>query len=423
MSAPDVVIVGGGAIGAAAARELARAGASVTLIERGALASGCSSGNAGLISPSHSQALASGAAIRSGLRWLLRRDSPFHVRPRWGVLPWLARFGAAALPSRSAAASATLRGLVQASLDRHADLAREGLPTSFERRGILGVFESDAALARAQAQAAAGDAPVVLDAATAQSVEPALTRAIAGALWYENEGHCDPEAFVEALADDARSYGARIRTGVEALAMARSNGRIAAVETTAGRLVADHVVLAAGAWTRPLAAGAGVHIPLEGGKGYHVELEATAPQLGVPMFFEEARVTATPIGGRLRLTGTLDLSGLDLAVDPVRLAAIGRAARGPLGLASDARPVGVWRGLRPCAPDGLPVVGRAPGVDNLVLATGHAMLGIALAPVTADIVADLVGGRTPRHDVTPLDPSRFSAFRDAMTLNHHSNRR
>jgi D-amino-acid dehydrogenase len=135
------------------------------------------------------------------------------------------------------------------------------------------------------------------------------------------------------------------------------------------------------------------------------------------MFLEEARVTATPLAGRLRLTGTLDLSGLDLRIDPIRLEAIGRAARRVLRLSPQQRPARIWRGLRPCAPDGLPIVGQADGIANLYLATGHAMLGIALAPVTGEIVADLVTGASPRHDIEPFAPSRFRCVRQAMT-NH-----
>jgi D-amino-acid dehydrogenase len=122
---------------------------------------------------------------------------------------------------------------------------------------------------------------------------------------------------------------------------------------------------------------------------------------------EEARVIATPIGGRIRLAGTLELSGLDLGVDPVRVASLGRAADRMLSLPRGARTVQVWRGLRPCTPDGLPVIGRPDGVENLVLATGHAMLGITLAPVTGEIVADLVAGAASRHALEPFSPARF----------------
>jgi D-amino-acid dehydrogenase len=402
-SAPDVVVVGGGAIGAAAAFELARRGARVSLLERSHVAVGCSYGNAGLISPSHTEALANPAAIRNGLAWMRRTDSPFHLRPRLSLLPWLARFAAASLPRRSAAATATLRTLAAASLELHARLATAGVHGSFARRGILSVFES----AQALAQASRGTDARVLTPEAARELEPALAPGIAGALYHPREAHCDPAAFVAALAAGARELGADIQTGIEILRLRRSNGRIAELETTAGPLRAGAVVLAAGVWTRELAGDVGVHVPLEGGKGYHIEVARRSSAPGVPVFLEDAYMTATPLGGRLRLTGTLDLSGRDLRVDPVRLEALSRGARRTLGLPADARPVQVWRGLRPCAPDGLPIIGPADGIANLYLATGHAMLGIALAPVTGEIVASLVAGERPRYDVSPFAPSRF----------------
>jgi D-amino-acid dehydrogenase len=416
MSAPDVVVVGAGAIGAAAAYELAQRGARVTVVERSDVAAGCSYGNAGLISPSHTEALANPAALRAGIAWLARRDSPFHVRPRPSLLPWLARFGAASLPGRSAAASATLRALTSVSLEAHEALARAGLPTSFARRGILSVYESERGFAAARTRWGAGARVLAPD--DARALEPALGPSIAGAILHPREAHCDPGDFTAALVDGARGLGADVRTGVETLGLRRSNGRVVELQTSAGVLRPGAIVLAAGAWTKPLAAQAGIHVPLEGGKGYHLELPAQdGPSPGLPMFLEEARVTATPLAGRLRLTGTLELSGLDLRVDPIRLEAIGRAARRVLRLPAPQRAPRVWRGLRPCAPDGLPIVGAADGIANLYLATGHAMLGIALAPVTGEIVADLVTGAAPRHEIDCLAPSRFRRVRQAMT-NH-----
>jgi D-amino-acid dehydrogenase len=433
-SSPDVVIVGGGAIGAAGAYELARLGARVTVLERSGDATGCSYGNAGLICPSHADALANLGAVRDGLGWMTRRDSPFRLRLRPALLPWLARFGAAALPARSARATAVLRALARASLERHAALASDGLATGFTRRGTLSVFESRAgferacdaaraegatqnagALAAAGAGGAAQTAGALdpaaparpLEAAEARELEPALAPGIAGALHNPGDAHCDPGALVRALLGAAAEHGAEVRTGVELLRLRRSNGRIAALDTTTGTLAAGTVVLAAGTWSRALARGAGVHVPLEPAKGYHVEVASGGLAGGIPIYMEEARVIATPLDGRLRLAGTLELAGLDMGVDPLRLASLTRAADRTLALPPGARTVHVWRGLRPCTPDGLPVIGQAPGVENLVLATGHAMLGITLAPVTGELIADVVTGAPPRHDLDPLRPGRF----------------
>ena len=412
---PDVVIVGGGAIGACSALELARRGARVSLLERGAeLAWGCSAGNAGLICPSHSAPLATPAALRQGLRWMLKPDSPLYLRPRLGVLPWLARFVAACTEARAEAGSRVIRELSVASLALHAVLAAEGLETTFERLGVLNVYETEDGFAtgrrEAAVNAAAGLRSQTLTPVEARELEPELAERVAGAVLYLDEAHCDGRRFVEAVGEAALAAGAEIRTRVEALGLRRRGRRIASLETTEGELDAGHVVLAAGAWTRRLARDAGLFAPVEGGKGYHVELDPDGGTPRIPVFLQESRVIATPLPGRLRLAGTLELSGLDLGVSKARLDAILKAGRRCLpGL--EGRPVRrVWRGLRPCTPDGLPIVGRPDGLDNLVLATGHAMMGLTLGPVTGRLVAELVAGEKPSHDLALLSPDRFRAF-------------
>ncbi len=410
--APDVVVVGGGAIGVCTVYELARRGARVTLLERGGeLAWGCSAGNAGLITPSHATPLANPEALREGLRWMWRPDSPFYLRPRPAVMPWLARFARASTPERVRASTPVIRALATASLAQHVELAAAGLDTALERRGALSVYESESAFAHAREHAAeserAGTRAQVLDPQEARELEPALVADAAGAVFYPDDAHCDPLRFVRAVGQGAEEAGATIRTRVEVLGLRRSAGRVDAVVTTSGDVVAGEVVLAAGAWTPVLARPLGLYVPVEGGKGYHVDFEPADGDPGRPTWFDETRVIATPLPGRLRLAGTLELAGLDLSVDRRRVDAIVRAGqRGLRGLAGR-RVLEVWRGLRPCTPDGLPIVGRAPAYENLTLATGHAMMGLTLAPVTGLLVAELLTGGEPSHDLYPLRPERF----------------
>lgn len=412
---PDVLVIGGGAVGVAAAYELAGEGARVTLLERGPrLAYGCSAGNAGLICPSHSAPLATPRALRQGMVWALRRDSPLYLKPRPAVIPWLARFAAASTPGRARAGTALIRTLSQASLDLHAGLAESGLETGFERRGVLNVYETEDGLVsgreEAKGNAEAGLRAELLDGREARELEPTLSAAVVGAAYYPDEAHCDPLTFVEAVGRAAEERGVRIRTDVEVLDLHANDGRVELVETTAGAERTGAVVLAAGAWTPELARRLGLYVPVEGGKGYHVEIEPGERPPRLPVFMQESRVIATPLPGRVRLAGTLELAGLDLGVDPVRVAAILRAARRNVSTI-DGLPVrSVWRGLRPCAPDGLPIVGRPARFENVVLATGHAMMGLTLAPVTGRLVAELVTEKTPTHDVRALSPDRFRRF-------------
>ena len=390
---PDVVVVGGGAIGVSAAYELARRGLRTTLLERGELAAGCSSGNAGLICPSHSLPLATPAALAEGIRGLTRRDAVFSIRPRRDTLGWLARFAASCRTERAERGLHAIRGLSVASLALHAEL--EPLGTGFERRGILSVYETEARFA---AHAPAGPAQA-LRPDEARALEPALSGEIAGAVYFPDEAHVDPLRYVRAVGEAAARAGAAIETNVEVRSLAP-------LETSAGRLRPQTIVLAAGVWSAGLARGLGVRVPLTGGKGYHVDLEPGEGDPRVPMLLQEARAAVTPLPDRLRLSGTLEIAGLDATPSPARVDALRRAARRVL--AHDGRrELDLWTGLRPCTPDGLPVIGRAAAAPSLILAAGHAMKGLSLAPVTGRLVAELATGETPSHELGAFSPNRF----------------
>jgi D-amino-acid dehydrogenase len=409
---PDVAVVGGGAIGVCVALELARRGADVLLLESGPdLGSGCSAGNAGLLCPSHVEPIATRAALLDGLRWLGSHDSPFALRPRPALLPWLLRFAAACTPARERAAAAATRTLSQASLELHLQLAREH-GTGLEQRGTLNVYETEKLYARglreARENAAAGLANEPLSPAEATGFEPALLGPVAGAIYYPGDLSGDPLAFVQALGRAAADAGADLRTGAEVHALRTRDGRIHELETAIGTVRAGTVVLAAGAWTPRLVRGLGLSVPVEPGKGYHVEYAAATGDPRVPVYLQEARVVATPLPGRLRVAGVLELSGLDLSLSSSRVAAVQRAAERRVRGVAGRTVQSLWSGLRPCPPDGMPIVGRPARYANLVLATGHAMLGFTLAPLTGQLVAELVAGEKPSHDLSLLDPDRFS---------------
>jgi D-amino-acid dehydrogenase len=407
----DVVVVGGGAIGVCCAHELVLRGREVTLLESGEeLASGASSGNAGLLCPSHSAPIANPASVRNGLRWMLSPDSPFYLRPRPSLAPWLARFVKASTAARAAEGTRIIRELSLASLELHAELAEQGLQTGFERRGILNVYETEAAFALAQQHAdRTGLTASVLDRDETRELEPAVGERVAGSVYFPDEAHCDPLAFVYAVARAAREAGATIETDAAVHRLRRSNSGIK-VEWNRGAIKAGTVVLAAGAWSSQLAAPLGVFLPQEGGKGYHLDLPRAPGDPKIPISFDEAHVIATPLPDRLRLSGTLELAGLDASISRVRVDAIRRAAARVLAIDDERPELEVWAGLRPCTPDGLPVIGRPFGVEPLVLATGHARKGLSLSPITGRLVAELIAGEQPSLDLAPLSPDRFRPF-------------
>ena len=412
MASADVAVIGGGVIGACIALDLARRGASVVLLERGPeLAWGCSAGNAGIVGASHVLPLADPAAVRDGIRWMTRPDSPFFVRPRPRVLPWLVRFTAAATPERFARHRAVLHELASESAKLHAAFDAAGLDAGYRRRGLLNVYGSEPAFAAARDEATragrnGGRARVITDALPG-GLASTSTAPIAGAILEPDEAHCDPHRFVRAIGQLAVEEGVDLRTNVEVLSLRRRGSRIDSLWTTSGDLAVNEVVLAAGVWSGGLTRDLGLRLPLEGGKGYHVDVESRPGDPELPVWLHESRVVMTPLDGRLRLAGTLELTGTDRGVDARRVDAIIAAARRAMPHFGSRRTLDVWRGLRPCTPDGLPVIGRAPDLDNAILATGHGMWGLQLAPITARLVAAVVGGEQAAHDLHPLRPERF----------------
>ena len=410
----DVVVIGGGVVGVCSALELAGRGAEVTLLERGPrLASGCSEGNAGLICPSHAEPLATRAALVKGFRNLLDRDGPVALHPRPALALWFARFFAACTPAQERAGTRTIRSLSQASVTRHEELARE-FATGVERRGTLNVYETEKRFEHGRRAAEDWRAEMpseILVGVEATAFEPALRGPIAGAIYYPDELSGDPLTFVEAIGRAAEAAGVLVRTGVDVVGFSTTNGRIDRLETSEGAVDADTVVLAAGAWSPQLARGLGLTVPVVGGKGYHVDYAEAATDPRVPLFLQEAHVVATPMPGKLRLAGTLELGSLDLLINGRRIETIQRAGLRRVAALEGRAELDRWSGLRPCAPDGLPIVGRPRAYGNLVLATGHAMMGFTLAPVTGTLVADIVTGKRPTQDVTLLDPDRFSGVR------------
>jgi D-amino-acid dehydrogenase len=303
-------------------------------------------------------------------------------------------------------ATDAIRALSVASLELHAELAALG--TGFERRGTLSVYETDARFAAGRDEAARSGLPHrVLAGAEVAEVEPSLARGSAGAVFFPDEAHVDPLRYVEAVGAAAAKAGADVQTGVEVRSLAPG-----AVETSRGSLRPRTVVLAAGVWTAPLARGLGLDVPVTGGRGYHLDFAPLATDPRVPILLQEARCALTPLPERLRVAGLLDIVGRDLRLDERRVGAVRQAAARALGR-DDREVVDVWAGLRPCAPDGLPVIGRPAANGSVVLATGHAMKGLSLAPVTGRLVAELVGGEKPSHDLEPFSPDRFRRARAA----------
>ncbi len=411
----DVLVIGGGVVGVACARELARRGAAVTLIERDQLGGGCSYGNAGMLTPSLALPLPAPGTIGKSLRWLLDAESPLRIQPRASpeLVGWLLRFLASTGRRTFERGTRALVELCHWSVEEYARLAENDVPDfGFRRHGLLAVCETAAGLEGMRRQADLvgrfGVPSRPLTEEEARALEPAIRAPLAGAVYFPEDGHCEPLAAVQALAADAERLGARLLPGTEALDFALVAGRVEGVRTNRGLFRAERYVLAAGAWSKPVAGMLSMKLPVLGGKGYSAVLPPASPQPQRPIMVAERKIAFTPRADGLRVAGTLELVlDCDLSLTSRRLDAILAAARKTIALPERPEIREIWRGLRPCTPDGLPILGPAPRLAKLWLATGHQMTGLKTAPASGRLLAELMTGAPPSFDPSPFDPARF----------------
>lgn len=419
MTARRAVVVGGGAVGVCTAWYLSRAGWKVTLLEQGEIGEGCSFGNAGLIVPSHSIPLAAPGVWAQGLKWILRGDAPFrlHLRADPELARWLWLFVRSCTRAHVARALPLLRALSFASLRLWRELAAlPGFDFGFRQSGMLMAYRTRPAFAAARHEAellrAHGIGAEVRGPEETVELEPSLRGRITGSVRFPDDAQLVPERFVKGLAQRAADAGVRVVTSASVLRFHRRSGAIEDVHTRAGLFEGDEFVLAAGVASREMAQNIGLRLPLQPGKGYSVTFERSAWNPRLPIMLGEDRLAVTPMGDRLRISGTLELAAPDLSVDQGRALALMNAAGRWLGdVPAATEGMAVWSGLRPCTPDGIPFVGRVHGIANLAIATGHAMLGVSLAPITGLLVSQLLSGERPEIPLDALRPDRFGAGR------------
>lgn len=411
----DVVVIGGGAIGVSAAYYLAQQGREVTVLDKGEIGRGASCGNAGLLVPSHIIPLAAPGVVAQGIRWLFNRSSPFYIRPRLdrALLRWLWRFWRFCTETHVDSAAPILRDLSLQSIELFGEIdTEEGIADfGFERSGLLMLHQSEDGCKKNAKDAgkarALGLKVTEMDAAALHELEPNVPDGVQGGFYYHQDGLVDPAAFVSALREDLEQKGASFCPWEAVEGFETTGGAITAIQTSRRKLRPHEVVLAAGAWSAQLGQSLELRLPVQPAKGY--SLTYPSPEAGprIPFILNEEKISATPLGGRLRFGGTLELAGFDGSIDEHRLMPLQRVARQYVddGHAGSAQP---WMGYRPCTPDGLPIIGRSEAYTNLVLATGHAMIGISLAPITGKLVSELITEKPLSVDIAPLSLRRFT---------------
>lgn len=412
----QVVIIGGGVIGAACAYYLAREGRSVTILERQQFGRGCSHGNCGFISPSHVLPLTTPGAISTALKSLFSPTAPFRIKPRldptlWG---WLLQFARRCNNQQMLTAAGPIHALLETSRKLYDQLfAEEPFDCDWETRGLLFVFKTPGGLEHHQEVASLlrdkfGLSIERFDGAALNELEPALKPGLAGAFLYPHDAHLRPDKLMSSWRHILLSQGVQIQEQCVVHEITGTAGQATSIRTSTGDYSADAVVMATGAWTPQLNQTLGCRVPIQPGKGYSMTLTRPARCPIYPLMFEEHRVAVTPFQQGYRLGSTMEFAGYDATLDRRRLNYLREGAEHYLAESPAAAVEEEWCGWRPMTYDSLPIIDRSPRWKNVWVAAGHNMLGVSMSPATGQMVAELVAGRRTTLDVTPYALSRFS---------------
>jgi D-amino-acid dehydrogenase len=410
-----VVVVGGGVIGASCAYYLAKSGWSVTVLDRGGFGQGCSHGNCGFVCPSHVLPLAVPGAVRSALKALVSRNAPFSIKPRldpalWG---WLVRFARRCNAHDMLQAGRALQALLNSSRALYDTLMKEKpFDCEWEARGMLVVFlhrepmEHHAATDRLLRESFDMGAERY-DGDRLVELEPALKPGLAGGWLYRSDAHLRPDRLMSSWRRVLEARGVSVRERCEVTGFTRESGKARAVLTAQGEMAADAFVVATGAWAPQLSDHLGCRLPIQPGKGYSITMPRPARCPNVPLIFDEHRVAVTPWASGYRLGSTMEFAGYDTRLDPKRLQLLREGAKPYLHDPYCEPVLEEWYGWRPMTSDSKPIVGRSPALTNVLVAAGHNMIGVATAPATGKLVAEMLSGDRPHIDPAPFAVTRF----------------
>ena len=417
-----ILVIGGGVIGLCTAYYAARRGHRVTVIEReSADHEGCSYGNAGMVTPSHFIPLAAPGMVSLGLKWMWNPESPFYIKPRFDrdLWSWGLKFWRAANAKHVSRSAPLLRDLSFASRVCFEELAElPGNDFGLVKRGLVMLCKTEHAFNEetkaAQLARELGVPAEVLGAKATAALDPDVGVDIVGSVYFPKDCHLTPSRFMTGLKQQLDRMGVEFRWDTEVIGWRPAeNGRLQTVlcakPTSALDLEADEFVLSGGSWSANIARSLGLKLPMQPGKGYSLTLPKPRQLPQICAILTEARVAVTPMGSSLRFGGTMEIAGLDENINPVRVQGLIKSVLRyyPAFTPQDFEGVRPWCGLRPCSPDGLPYVGRTQRYRNLSIATGHAMMGLTLGPITGRLIAEIISGEKPSHDLRLLSPDRF----------------
>ncbi len=411
-----VLLIGGGIIGLSCAYFLQEEGCEVVIVDKGDLASGCSYGNAGMVVPSHFIPLAAPGMISKGIRWMFDAQSPFYIKPRFNrnLISWGWKFYQAASEQQMQKAIPILRDFGLLSKQLYQDWVKNlDFPFAFTEKGLLMLCREQHSLAEeiktAHLAKRMNIEAEILSPAEIRQMEPQVSSEVIGGVYFPGDAHLSPDLLLEGLKNLLRAKGVVLKSHCSVEGFEFQGSKISAALTSEEKIEADEFIVASGSWSPGIVQSLGLSLPLQAGKGYSVSLEKPPHLLNHAAILTEAKVAVTPLGQQMRFGGTMEIAGINKTINPRRVRGILQAI--PRYYRDYQVPMPplekIWSGLRPCSPDGLPYVGRVNRYPNLTIASGHAMMGLSLAPATGKIVSEIISHKNLSLNSPLLSPQRY----------------
>ena len=411
------LIIGGGIVGLFSAYFLQKEGIEVTVIDRTDLQDNCSTGNAGMIVPSHIIPLAAPGMVTKGITWMFSSKSPFYIHPRldYKLLQWCLLFFKSANEKQVAKAIPYLKNLSLLSKALYLTFKAEHPEASLalQEKGLLMAYQTEgvekeevefAHLARKY-----GLEAEILTPEDLRKVEPNLELKARGAVLFPGDAHLDPGALYGFLKKYLEEKGVKFLSKTQVLGFEKAGSQVNAVITDQGKIEAEKILLCGGSWSGELAQMLGFSLPMMGGKGYSF-IQKNQPEIKQATILTEQKVAVSPYGETVRFGGTLEIAGTNQKVDMRRVQGIFESINRyyPEFEAKFPQEKEIWKGLRPCSPDGLPYIGFAPNYSNLLVGSGHSMMGISLAPATGKLLAELHQQKDTTMEIGGFEVGRFN---------------
>ncbi|WP_281229019.1 NAD(P)/FAD-dependent oxidoreductase [Flavobacterium aquiphilum] len=397
-----VSIIGGGIIGLCSAYYLAKEGFEVAVFDKSDMTDGCSYGNAGMIVPSHIIPLAQPGMIAQGIKWMFDSQSPFYVKPRLNLdlMKWGLQFYKHANLQHVEKAMPALCDLSLLSKELYQDLAKENHSFFYEEKGLLMLYKTDKTAEdmhhEGKLAQALGLKVDFLSKEEVSKLENGTVTSVIGGVHYKSDAHIYPQKFMQFIKEELYRLDVKIHLQTTVVDFVLKNDTITEIVTDNGPFAVDEVVLASGSWSPEIAKKLNVNISILPGKGYSFTLNDQSHKPSIPSILCEGKVAVTPMNNDIRFGGTMEITHTnDIKINQNRVQGIVNSINDfyPDLKIEMPKAEETWFGFRPCTPSGMPIIARDKKLKNLTLVTGHAMMGLSLAPGTGKIVSEIISGK------------------------------